>query len=137
MLNYFTYFYNEKLKRIFICRCEADTFQGYETHRPSESQKQYNPEYVYQSSDQTRQPYPNAVDGFTVSCSGLNQVCVARSLCIDGYVHPLKQGFIRPGQVRSFHLLCLITRQRLLDFISYLFVIVRAILHAFLIYIYV
>ncbi|XP_029166368.1 inactive serine protease scarface isoform X2 [Nylanderia fulva] len=77
---------------------QQNTFKGYEAHRPSESQKQYNPEYVYQSSDQS---YPNAVDGFTVSCSGQNQICVAKSLCIDGYVHPLKQGFIRPGQVQE------------------------------------
>ena len=80
---------------------QQNTFEGYETHGPSESQKQYNPDYVYQSPDQTLQPYPSAVDDFTVSCSGQNQICVAKSLCIDGYVHPLKQGFIRPGQAQE------------------------------------
>lgn len=94
--------FNKKLKFIVLLqyRCDADTFEGYETHSPSESQKQYNPDYVYQSSDQTLQPYPNAVDDFTISCNGQNKICVTKSLCIDGYVHPLKQGFIRPGQVR-------------------------------------
>lgn len=77
----------------------ADTFQGYETHALSESQKQLNPDYAYQS-DQTLQ-YPSAVDGFTISCSGKNKICVAKSLCIDGYVHSLKQGFIRPEQVQE------------------------------------
>lgn len=79
----------------------ADTFEGYEPRAPSESQKQLNLEYAYQP-DQTLQPYSSAVDGFTISCSGKNKVCVAKSLCVDGYVHPLKQGFIRPGQVRIF-----------------------------------
>lgn len=77
----------------------AGVFEGYETHALSESQK-YHPDYVYQSSDQTLQPYPSATDDFTISCSGQNKICVSKSLCIDGYVHPLKQGFIRPGKVR-------------------------------------
>ncbi|XP_050466888.1 uncharacterized protein LOC126859535 [Cataglyphis hispanica] len=80
---------------------QQNTFEGYETHSPSESQEQFNPNYVYQSSDQTLQPYPNAVDDFTISCNGENKICVSKSLCIDGYVHPLKQGFIRPGQVQE------------------------------------
>lgn len=83
----------------------ADTFEGYETHapstlNPSESQKQFIPDYAYQP-DQTLQSYPSAVDGFTISCRGKNEICVAKSLCVNGYVHPLKQGFIRPGQVRQ------------------------------------
>lgn len=87
----------------------ADTFEGYETRAPSESQKQLNPDYAHQPIE-TLQPYSSAVDGFTISCSGKNKVCVAKSLCVDGYVHPLKQGFIRPGQVtRSFLVLSLLT----------------------------
>jgi len=78
----------------------ADTFKGYETHASSESQKQLNSDYAYQP-DQTLQSYPSAVDSFTISCSGKNKICVAKSLCVNGYVHPLKQGFIRPGQVRQ------------------------------------
>ncbi|XP_072755992.1 uncharacterized protein Scaf isoform X2 [Anoplolepis gracilipes] len=82
---------------------QIDSFEGYETHPsvPSDSQKQYNADYIYQSSGQTLEPYPSAVDGFTISCSGENKICVAKSLCINGYVHPLKQGFIRPGQVQE------------------------------------
>lgn len=76
----------------------AGVFEGYETHAPSESQRQYNPDYVYES-DQTLQPYPNALDSLTVSCNGENKICVAKNLCVDGYVHPFKQGFIRSGQV--------------------------------------
>ncbi|XP_077281018.1 inactive serine protease scarface [Temnothorax americanus] len=79
---------------------QQNTFEGYETRAPSESQKQLNPDYAYQP-DQTLQPYPSAVDDFTISCNGKNKICVAKSLCIDGYVHPLKQGFIRPGQVQE------------------------------------
>ncbi|XP_011881510.1 PREDICTED: uncharacterized protein LOC105569558 isoform X2 [Vollenhovia emeryi] len=77
-----------------------NTFEGYDTRAPAESQKQLNPDYAYQP-DQTLQPYSSAVDGFTISCSGKNKVCVAKGLCVDGYVHPLKQGFIRPGQVQE------------------------------------
>lgn len=79
---------------------QQSVFEGYETHALSESQK-YHPDYVYQSSDQTLQPYPSATDDFTISCSGQNKICVSKSLCIDGYVHPLKQGFIRPGKVQE------------------------------------
>ncbi|XP_012536008.1 uncharacterized protein LOC105836494 isoform X2 [Monomorium pharaonis] len=80
---------------------QQNTFKGYETHAPPEVQKQLNLDYAYQP-DQTLQAYPSvAVDGFTISCSGKNKVCVAKSLCVDGYVHPLKQGFIRPGQVQE------------------------------------
>lgn len=85
----------------------ADTFEGYETRAPSESQKQLNSDHAYQP-DQTL-PYPSVVDGFTISCNGKNKVCVAKSLCVDGYVHPLKQGFIRPGQVRRSFLVFLLT----------------------------
>lgn len=78
----------------------ADTFEGYQTHASSESQKQLNFDYAYQP-DQTLQSYSSAIDGFTISCSGENKICVAKGLCINGYVQPLKQGFIRPGQVRQ------------------------------------
>ncbi|KAL0120597.1 hypothetical protein PUN28_008346 [Cardiocondyla obscurior] len=76
---------------------QQNTFEGYETRIPSESQKLLNPNYAYQP-DQTLQPYSGAVEGFTISCSGKNKACVAKSLCVNGFVHPLKQGFIRPGQ---------------------------------------
>ncbi|KAL6256026.1 hypothetical protein P5V15_013261 [Pogonomyrmex californicus] len=81
-------------------RTQQNTFEAYEAQAPLQSQKQQNPDYVYQP-DQTLQSYPSAVEDFTISCSGENKVCVAKSLCIDGYVHPLKQGFIRPGQVQE------------------------------------
>lgn len=73
----------------------TDTFQGYESHVPSQN----SADYVYQSQ-QTLQADSNVLDGLTISCNGRNKVCVAKSLCVDGYVHPLKQGFTRPGQVR-------------------------------------
>lgn len=76
---------------------QQNTFEGYKTRAPSESQKQLNPDYAYQ----TLQPYPNAVNSLTISCNGENKVCVAKSLCVDGYVHPLKRGFIRSGQVQE------------------------------------
>ncbi|XP_018398523.1 PREDICTED: uncharacterized protein LOC108776415 [Cyphomyrmex costatus] len=79
---------------------QQNTFEGYQTHAPSESQKQLNLDYAYQP-DQTLQSYPSAVDGFTISCNGKNKICVAKSLCINGYVQPLKQGFIHPGQVQE------------------------------------
>ncbi|KYN36833.1 Serine proteinase stubble [Trachymyrmex septentrionalis] len=79
---------------------QQNTFEGYQTHASSESQKQLNLDYTYQP-DQTLQSYPSAVDGFTISCSGKNKICVAKSLCINGYVQPFKQGFIRPGQVQE------------------------------------
>ncbi|XP_067206831.1 uncharacterized protein [Linepithema humile] len=80
---------------------QQNTFEGYEKHVPSELQKQHNSDYIYQSDPTLLQPYPSVVDDFTISCSGENKVCVAKSLCINGYVHPLKQGFIRPGQVQE------------------------------------
>ncbi|XP_032686691.1 uncharacterized protein LOC116851432 isoform X2 [Odontomachus brunneus] len=102
---------------------QQNTFTGYETHAPSESQQQqlqqqqlqqqqHNPDYVYQP-DQTLQSYPNSLNDLTVTCSGQNEVCVSKSLCIDGYVHHLKQGFIRPGQVQECklsHETCCIVR---------------------------
>lgn len=41
------------------------------------------------------------MNSLTISCNGENKVCVAKSLCVDGYVHPLKRGFIRSGQVKQ------------------------------------
>ncbi|EZA59838.1 uncharacterized protein LOC105274877 [Ooceraea biroi] len=72
---------------------QQSTFEGYE---PSRSQN--SPNYVYQ---QTLQSDSNALDSLTISCNGQNKVCVDKSVCVDGYVHPLKQGFIRPGQVQE------------------------------------
>ncbi|XP_020289150.1 uncharacterized protein LOC109857355 [Pseudomyrmex gracilis] len=84
---------------------QQNTFEGYETQGQSLQQEQQNPDYAYQSHDQTLQTsYPSAADDFTISCTGENKVCVARSLCNDGYVHPLKQGFVRSGQVQECRL---------------------------------
>ncbi|KAG7210257.1 hypothetical protein KM043_011805 [Ampulex compressa] len=53
---------------------------------------------IYQ---QTSQKFP-AEDEFTVSCTGQNRVCVNKNLCVNGYVHPLKQGFVRTaGQAQE------------------------------------
>ncbi|XP_014485658.1 PREDICTED: uncharacterized protein LOC106750091 [Dinoponera quadriceps] len=83
---------------------QQSAFAGYETHAPSESQQQqqqqHNPDYVYQP-DQTLQTYPNSLNDLTITCSGQDEVCVSKSLCVDGYVHHLKQGFTRPGQVQE------------------------------------
>lgn len=73
----------------------TDAFNGYETG-PSESQKQENTGYTYEQ----QQPYPSTLDSLTLTCNGKNKVCVAKDLCVNGYVHPLKQGFTRSEQVR-------------------------------------
>ncbi|XP_011138425.1 uncharacterized protein LOC105182588 isoform X2 [Harpegnathos saltator] len=110
---------------------QQEAFVGYETHAPSapqqqhqqqqqqhqqqQQQQQHDSDYVYQP-DQTLQSYPNSLNDLTITCRGHNEVCVSKSLCIDGYVHPLKQGFIRPGQVQECklsHETCCIVRYNL------------------------